>query len=231
MTFHFDNCYARLPDGFFARVLPTPVAAPRLLKLNIPLARELGLDPDALASPEGVEMLAGNRLPPRCRADRGRLCRPSVRLFQSGTRRRPRRPARRDRHAHRRAPRHPAEGLRPDALLAARRRTRRARRPCCANTSSARPWRRSAFPTTRALAAVATGEPVYRETSCPVRCSRASPPATSGSARFSISPRAATGGAARACSTTRSRGHYPTSRRPPIPMPPCSKASSSGRRS
>ena len=60
----FDNSYARLPSIFHARVAPTPVAAPRLVKLNVRLARELGLDPDMLASSEGVEILAGNRLPP-----------------------------------------------------------------------------------------------------------------------------------------------------------------------
>ena len=59
----FDNSYARLPDGFFARVEPTPVAAPALLRLNVPLVRELGLDPDALAAPGGVATLAGNALP------------------------------------------------------------------------------------------------------------------------------------------------------------------------
>lgn len=58
----FDNSYARLPDRFFARVNPTPVSAPRLIKLNVALARDLGLDPDWLAGPEGVEMLAGNRM-------------------------------------------------------------------------------------------------------------------------------------------------------------------------
>ncbi|HEU0223008.1 MAG TPA: YdiU family protein [Paracoccaceae bacterium] len=61
--FGFDNSYARLPERFYARLPPTPVAAPRLVKLNEGLARLLGLDPGALASPEGVEMLAGNRLP------------------------------------------------------------------------------------------------------------------------------------------------------------------------
>ena len=60
--FVFDNSYARLPDRFFARLPPTPVAAPRLVKLNEGLARELGLDPARLASPEGVEVLAGNRI-------------------------------------------------------------------------------------------------------------------------------------------------------------------------
>ncbi|MBI3197278.1 MAG: YdiU family protein [Rhodospirillales bacterium] len=58
----FDNSYARLPERFYARLPPTPVAAPRLLKLNLALARRLGLDPDVLASPEGVEILAGNRV-------------------------------------------------------------------------------------------------------------------------------------------------------------------------
>ena len=63
--FAFDNSYARLPDRFFARLPPTPVAAPRLVKLNEALARHLGLDPVQLATPEGVAILAGNRVPER----------------------------------------------------------------------------------------------------------------------------------------------------------------------
>ncbi len=65
MTVHFpfQNTYAALPDGFFARVAPTPVTAPRLIKLNRPLAVRLGLDPDRLESPEGAEILSGKRLP------------------------------------------------------------------------------------------------------------------------------------------------------------------------
>jgi uncharacterized protein YdiU (UPF0061 family) len=65
MTYHFpfQNSYARLPDRFFARVAPTPVAAPRLIRLNVALARELGLDPDWLAGPQGLEVLAGMRVP------------------------------------------------------------------------------------------------------------------------------------------------------------------------
>jgi protein adenylyltransferase len=64
--FAFDNSYARLPDRFFARLPPTPVAAPRLVKLNEALAWHLGLDPVQLATPEGVAILAGNRVPKRC---------------------------------------------------------------------------------------------------------------------------------------------------------------------
>jgi len=61
--FALDNSYARLPATLYARLDPAPVTAPRLLKLNTALAESLGLDPEALASPEGVEVLAGNRVP------------------------------------------------------------------------------------------------------------------------------------------------------------------------
>jgi serine/tyrosine/threonine adenylyltransferase len=65
MTVHFpfENTYAALPANFFARVAPTPVTSPRLIKLNRPLAVHLGLDPDRLDSPEGAEILAGKRIP------------------------------------------------------------------------------------------------------------------------------------------------------------------------
>jgi serine/tyrosine/threonine adenylyltransferase len=62
IRFGFENTYARLPEPFYARLDPTPVAAPRSIKLNVELAQQLGLDPWALASPEGVEILAGNRI-------------------------------------------------------------------------------------------------------------------------------------------------------------------------
>lgn len=56
----FENSYARLPERFYARLDPTPVAAPRLRKLNTELAQNLQLDPSDLATPEGVNFLAGN---------------------------------------------------------------------------------------------------------------------------------------------------------------------------
>src|SRR6202012_790713 len=58
--FHFENSLAHLPPRFYAKLAPTPVREPRLIKLNAELARFLGLDPAALASPEGVAVLAGN---------------------------------------------------------------------------------------------------------------------------------------------------------------------------
>jgi uncharacterized protein YdiU (UPF0061 family) len=61
--FRFDNTYARLPERFYAHVLPTRVREPRIVKVNHPLAQVLGVDPAALESPEGAEVLSGNRIP------------------------------------------------------------------------------------------------------------------------------------------------------------------------
>jgi serine/tyrosine/threonine adenylyltransferase len=59
----FENTYARLPDRFYARVAPTPVRAPQLIRLNTELAVDLGLDPEWLAGHQGLEVLAGQRVP------------------------------------------------------------------------------------------------------------------------------------------------------------------------
>lgn len=58
----FNNSYARLPQNFFARVEPTPVRAPRLIHANDDLARFLNIAPEQLHSREGAEVLAGNRI-------------------------------------------------------------------------------------------------------------------------------------------------------------------------
>ena len=63
MPFPFDNTYARLPSGFFSPIEPTPVSAPTVIRLNRDLAAELGLDVDRLDSPEGLAILSGNQRP------------------------------------------------------------------------------------------------------------------------------------------------------------------------
>lgn len=60
----FDNSYARLGAGFFARTPPVPVADPGPIAVNGELATRLGLDPEWLKSPAGVAALAGNLVPP-----------------------------------------------------------------------------------------------------------------------------------------------------------------------
>jgi uncharacterized protein YdiU (UPF0061 family) len=64
VTFEFDNSYARLPERFFARVDPAQAPSPALIRVNAPLARDLGLDPDWLAGPEGLEVLSGRAIAP-----------------------------------------------------------------------------------------------------------------------------------------------------------------------
>ncbi|MEO1579224.1 MAG: YdiU family protein [Pseudomonadota bacterium] len=65
MTLHiaFDNSYAALPAQFYTKMRPQPVSKPGLIKVNHALAADLGLDPVALESVEGLAMLAGNHIP------------------------------------------------------------------------------------------------------------------------------------------------------------------------
>ena len=143
-AFPFDNSYARLPERFFARLPPTAVAAPKLIRLNEALARDLGLDVAALASPEGVAVLAGNRTTargePLAMAYAGHQFGEFVPQLGDG-------------RAILIGEVIGRDGVRRDIQLKGSGRTPFSRRataarrsaPCCANTSSARPWPRSAF--------------------------------------------------------------------------------------
>ena len=59
----FDNSYARLHGPLSLRLDPVPVRDPRLAVLNRPLCEELGLRAEALAADSGVAIFAGNRIP------------------------------------------------------------------------------------------------------------------------------------------------------------------------
>ncbi|OIQ27203.1 MAG: hypothetical protein BM562_15305 [Alphaproteobacteria bacterium MedPE-SWcel] len=63
MTLHipFDNTYAQLPSQFYTRQSPTAVAAPRLLAFNADLAATLGIPPADEA--ELAAAFGGNQLP------------------------------------------------------------------------------------------------------------------------------------------------------------------------
>lgn len=60
---NFDNSYARLPKTFYTLVDPAPVREPKLIIFNDVLAGDLGLNAQALQSDEGVKVLAGNQVP------------------------------------------------------------------------------------------------------------------------------------------------------------------------
>ena len=61
--FNFDNSFARTFEGFFARGQAAPAVAPKLLQFNHALAEELGLDPVALDSEAGLAIFSGNVIP------------------------------------------------------------------------------------------------------------------------------------------------------------------------
>ena len=63
MIIPFDNTYARLPERFYSRVAPAQVPGAELVRVNRGLAEELGIDPEWLESAEGVAVLAGNVVP------------------------------------------------------------------------------------------------------------------------------------------------------------------------
>jgi uncharacterized protein YdiU (UPF0061 family) len=58
----FDNSYIQFPDRFYERSEPVPVKAPRLLAFNRPLANELGLELDGLDEVELAKIFSGNQL-------------------------------------------------------------------------------------------------------------------------------------------------------------------------
>jgi serine/tyrosine/threonine adenylyltransferase len=60
----FSNSYARLPEHFFARLSPTPVAKVHLIKFNESLAAELGVDTRGLEPDDLAAVFAGNVIPP-----------------------------------------------------------------------------------------------------------------------------------------------------------------------
>ena len=63
-AFSFDNTYARDLEGLYVPWKAAAVAAPKLIKLNHALAEELGLNAAALDTPEGALIFSGNQLPP-----------------------------------------------------------------------------------------------------------------------------------------------------------------------
>ncbi|MEJ6402291.1 protein adenylyltransferase SelO [Yoonia sp. 2307UL14-13] len=60
MRIAFDNSYAKLPSRMFTAMPPTPVDTPTLIAANADLAALLGVDID---SPEAASIFAGNTVP------------------------------------------------------------------------------------------------------------------------------------------------------------------------
>ena len=158
----FDNSYARLPERFFAHRPPAPVAAPRLIRLNVALAAELGLDP---TGPWG-DIVAGTLVP------RGAA---PIAMAYAGHQFGHFSPQLGDGRAVLLGEIVTPGGARRDLQLKGSGRTefsrggdgRAALGPVLREYLVAEAMHALGIPTTRALAAVSTGETVYRETEQP----------------------------------------------------------------
>ena len=158
LPFPFDNSYARLPPRFFQRVKPTPVGSPDLIAVNRALAAELGIDADMLTAailsgsevPDGAEPLAmayaGHQFGhfvPQLGDGRAILLGEVV-----------------DRHGRRRDIQLKGSGL---TAFSRRGDGRAALGPVLREYLVSEAMATFGIPTTRALAAVTTGERVFRE--------------------------------------------------------------------
>jgi protein adenylyltransferase len=165
-VFAFDNTYARELDGFYVNCKATQVRSPRLVKFNRELAEELGLDVDALDSDRGARIFAGNETPagamPLAQAYAGHQFGGFVAQLGDG----------RalllgeivDHQGQRRDIQLKGSGPTPFSRAGD---GRAALGPVLREYLIGEAMHRLGIPTTRALAAVITGEPVFRESVLP----------------------------------------------------------------
>ncbi|WP_127531798.1 protein adenylyltransferase SelO [Paenibacillus kobensis] len=161
----FDNSYARLPETFYARQEPVPADAPQPVIVNEALAESLGLDAKALKSGEGTAVFAGNRIPegaaPLAQAYAGHQF-GHFNMLGDG-------------RAMLLGEHMTPHGERVDIQLKGSGRTpysrggdgRAALGPMLREYIISEAMHALGIPTTRSLAVVTTGEPVYRETELP----------------------------------------------------------------
>ena len=161
----FDNSYARLAQGFFTRTNPTPVHDPRLIRFNRELAQQLGIDVAAIL-PDAAAIFSGNQIPdnaePIAMAYAGHQFGSFVPQLGDG-------------RAILLGEVIDRSGMRRDIQLKGSGRTpfsrggdgRAAIGPVLREYIVSEAMHALGVPTTRALAAVTTGEPVYRETALP----------------------------------------------------------------
>src|SRR5688572_16529991 len=156
-----EHTYAELPPLFYSPAAPTAVREPRLVAFNRPLATRLGLDPETLERPEGAAIFSGNALP-----DGGRPIAQAYAGHQFGHF-----TALGDGRAILLGEQITPSGDRVDIQLKGAGQTRFSRRgdgraalgPMLREYIISEAMHALGIPTTRSLAVVTTGEPVYRE--------------------------------------------------------------------
>ena len=161
-----SSSYARLPERFFARVNPTPVAMPHLLRFNHALSAELELDMSGLDAEALARLFGGNDLPPGVEP---------IAMAYAGHQFGQFVPQLGDGRAILLGEAQGRDGVRRDIQLKGSGRTPFSRSgdgratlgPVLREYLVSEAMHALGIPTTRALAAVATGEPVFREEALP----------------------------------------------------------------
>jgi uncharacterized protein YdiU (UPF0061 family) len=156
-----EHTYAKLPQLFYSEAPPSPVREPRLVIFNRSLAIALGLDPEALNGPEGGQIFAGNALPEGARPIAQAYAGHQFGHFT----------ALGDGRAILLGEQITPSGERMDIQLKGAGQTRYSRRgdgraalgPMLREYILSEAMHALGIPTTRSLAVVTTGEPVYRE--------------------------------------------------------------------
>lgn len=162
---NFDNSYTKLPENFFTRMSPLKVNQPQLVLVNAVLAKELGLNLNTLSEDQLAQLFSGNALPkgaePICQAYSGHQFGQFTYLG--------------DGRAHLIGEHITPSGKRLDIQLKGSGKTPYGRRgdgraalePMLREYVISEAMHALNIPTTRSLAVVLTGEPVYRETILP----------------------------------------------------------------
>ena len=162
----FSNSYARLPNHFFARLAPAPAPKPRLIAFNRPLASELGIDAQGLEPDELAALFGGSVVPPGAEPIAMAYAGHQFGNFvpQLGDGRAILLGEVLDRHGERRDIQLKGAGRTP---FSRRGDGRAALGPVLREYLVSEAMHALGIPTTRALAAVSTGEPVYRDRQLP----------------------------------------------------------------
>ncbi len=160
-----DHSYATLPEVFFVRMPPVPVSGPKVVIVNHALANALGLGIDRLSPEAQAHLFAGNLLPegaePLAQAYAGHQYGHFTILG--------------DGRAHLLGEHLTPDGTRVDIQLKGSGKTPFGRRgdgraalgPMLREYIISEAMHALGIPTTRSLAVVTTGEPVYRDTPLP----------------------------------------------------------------
>lgn len=162
----FEHSYAALPEHFYTRIDPEQPPRPELIRLNLSLAEQLGLDIDWLASPAGIDMLSGRRMPATALP---------IAMAYAGHQFGGLSPQLGDGRAHLLGELIDRNGIRFDLQLKGSGRTPYSRRgdgkaalgPVLREYIVSEAFAALGIPSTRTLAATLSGEPVLRETALP----------------------------------------------------------------